>query len=65
MNHDAGKLDAAELTSQIEMSQFTIDQLTMRERRPRSQAAMDEARGGPVGRSPDADRVTSEETTDG
>lgn len=33
LNHDAGELNAAELTSQIEMSQFTIDQLTMRERR--------------------------------
>lgn len=33
MNHDANEPDAAELTSQIEMGQFTIDQLTMRERR--------------------------------
>lgn len=33
MNHDANEPDAAELNSQIGMSQFTIDQLTMRERR--------------------------------
>ena len=33
LNHDANEPDAAELTSQIEMSQFTIDQLTVRAQR--------------------------------
>lgn len=33
LNHDANELDATELTNQIEMGRFTIDQLTMRERR--------------------------------
>lgn len=32
-NHDIDELDTAELTSQIEMGQFTIDQLTMRAQR--------------------------------
>lgn len=33
MNHDANELDAAELTNQIEMGQFIIDQLTTRAQR--------------------------------
>lgn len=33
LNHDANEPDTAELNSQIEMSQFTIDQLTMRAQR--------------------------------